>query len=155
MKKFFILPVCLVLLLTSQAVFAQLPKDKPVQVPTTAVPSVNIGSLLTQLSGAIKPSSFLDSWASGKSGWIGKAAKVATAPETAKCISALAGFIKPDMFKKGFNVQSLINTAGTAKTIGDASGLLKNLEGGLKPEALTSGWSSSRPAWMSALNLLK
>jgi len=37
----------------------------------------------------------------------------------------------------------------------DAAGLLKKLEGGLKPEAMVSGWSGERNTWLSALNLLK
>jgi hypothetical protein len=36
-----------------------------------------------------------------------------------------------------------------------ATGVLKNLEGGLKPEAFLSGWSTKRTGWLSALNLIK
>lgn len=116
----------------------------------------NIGSLLTQFAGALKPTSFLDSWTGGgKTDWLSAAAKVTDGGGLGKSIASLAGFIKPDMFKSGFNVASLVKTANTVKTLSSATGLLKNLEGGLKPEALTSGWASKRPAWLSALNLIK
>jgi hypothetical protein len=36
-----------------------------------------------------------------------------------------------------------------------AVSLLKNLEGGLKPEAFESGWAQKRTGWLSALNLIK
>jgi hypothetical protein len=116
----------------------------------------NIGSLLTQFSGALKPTSFLDSFTGGaKTDWTNAASKVTDAGGLGSSISSLAGFIKPSMFKGGFDVASLIKTASTVKTIASATGLLKNLEGGLKPEAFTSGWSSKRSGWLSALNLIK
>jgi hypothetical protein len=59
------------------------------------------------------------------------------------------------MFKSGFNVPDLTQAAGAAKTMADATGLLKNLEGGLKPEAMTTDWASKKTSWLSALNLLK
>lgn len=116
----------------------------------------NIGNLLTQFAGALKPTSFLDSWTGGgKTDWLSAASKVTDGGGLGNSISSLAGFIKPDMFKSGFNVASLIKTANTVKTLSSATGLLKNLEGGLKPEAFTSGWSSKRTGWLSALNLVK
>lgn len=125
------------------------------QVPNVSANHVNAGSLLTQFAKAIKPASFLSSWASGKSGWLSKAAKVASAPGMASSISSLAGFIKPSMFKSGFNVQELMSAAGAAKSMSDAAGLLKNLEGGLKPEAMSSDWGAKKTSWESALALLK
>jgi hypothetical protein len=125
------------------------------QVPNVSANHVNAGSLLTQFAKAIKPASFLSSWASGKSGWLSKAAKVASAPGMASSISSLAGFIKPSMFKSGFNVQELMSAAGAAKSMADATGLLKNLEGGLKPEAMSSDWGAKKTGWESALALLK
>ena len=125
------------------------------QVPNVSANHVNAGSLLTQFAKAIKPASFLSSWASGKSGWLSKAAKVASAPGMASSISSLAGFIKPSMFKSGFNVQELMSAAGAAKSMSDAAGLLKNLEGGLKPEAMSSEWGAKKTSWESALALLK
>ncbi len=117
---------------------------------------VNAGSLLTQLAGAIKPTSFLGNWASGgKTNWLSAAGKVTDAIGMAKSISSLTGFIKPGMFKQGFDVSSLVSGANTVKTITDATGLLKNLEGGLKPEAMTSGWAGKREGWLNALSLLK
>ncbi len=116
----------------------------------------NIGNLLTQFAGAIKPTSFLSSWASGgKTDFISTASKVTDAIGVGKSISSLAGFIKPDMFKSGFDVTKLVQAANTVKTLSSAAGLLKNLEGGLKPDALLSSWSTQRPAWLSALNLIK
>jgi len=125
------------------------------QLPSVTTNHANAGSLLTQFAKAIKPASFLSSWASGKSGWLGKAAKVVDAPGMASSISSLAGFIKPGMFKSGFNVQELMAAAGTAKSMADATGLMKKLEGGLKPEAMSSDWGAKKTGWESALALLK
>ncbi|HEX9514498.1 MAG TPA: hypothetical protein VF939_28590 [Puia sp.] len=120
------------------------------------VSTPNAGSLLTQFAGAIKPTSFLSGWASGgKTKWLSAAGKVSDAVSMAKSVSSLSGFIKPDMFKQGFNTASLVQAANAAKTYSDASGVLKNLEGGLKPEALTSSWASKRTGWLNALSLLK
>lgn len=117
--------------------------------------NANIGSLLTQFTNAIKPSAFTSQWATGKTDFLNTASKVTDAAAVGKSIASLAGFIKPDMFKQGFNLQSLLSTANTVKTMANAVGLLKNLEGGLKPEAFASGWTTKRPAWLSALNLIK
>lgn len=127
------------------------------QVPNlnTAKTKASPGKLLTQFANALKPASMLNSFAGEKSGWLAKAGKIANAVEMASSISSLAGFIKPDMFKSGFNVNSLLQTANTVKTMTDAAGLLKNLEGGLKPEAFLSGWTKQKAGWTSALNLLK
>ena len=125
------------------------------QVPNVSTNHVNAGSLLTQFAKAIKPASFLSSWTSGKSGWLSKASKIVDAGGMASSVSSLAGFIKPGMFKSGFNVQELMKAAGTAKSMADATGLLKNLEGGLKPEAMSSDWGAKKTSWESALALLK
>jgi len=122
----------------------------------TSAGASNAGSLLKQFAGAIKPTSFLPSWGSGgKTDWLAAAGKVSSAVSMAKSVSGLAGFIKPDMFKQGFNVGSLTQAAGAVKTYADAGNVLKSLEGGLKPEAMLSSWASKRPAWLSALNMLK
>lgn len=125
------------------------------QVPSLNTGKLNAGSLLTQLSSAIKPTSFLSSWASGKAGWLGQAGKIASATGLANSVSSLAGFIKPSMFKNGFSLDNLTKAASAAKTMSDATGLLKTLEGGLKPEALTSDWAGKRTGWLSALSALK
>lgn len=134
------------LLFVSLAGFAQLPKVSG---------GASIGNLVTQFTNAIKPSSFLSSWTGGKGNFLSNAGKVKDAVGVGKSIASLAGFLKPDMFKQGFNVQSLINTANTVKTMSAATGLLKNLEGGLKPEAFVSGWAGKRTGWLNALNLIK
>jgi hypothetical protein len=116
----------------------------------------NAGSLLTQFAGALQPTSFLPSWGSGgKTSWLSAAGKVSDAVSMAKSVSSLAGFIKPGMFKQGVSAGSITQAAGAAKTYSDASGLLKNLEGGLKPEAFVSSWASKRSGWLNALSLLK
>jgi len=116
----------------------------------------NAGSLLSQFAGALKPTSLLSSWASGgKTSWLSTASKVTDAIGMAKSISSLTSFIKPDMFKQGFNVSSVTQAASAVKTYSDASSVLKSLEGGLKPAAFLSSWATKRPGFMSALNLLK
>jgi hypothetical protein len=149
MKRIAILALIMGLAITNTQ--AQL-KD----VLSKASGSASPGNLLTQFEKAIKPTSFLSSWASsGKTNWLAAAGKVSNAVSMAKSVSSLAGFIKPEMFKSGFNLSSLTTAASAAKTYSDASGVLKSLEGGLKPEALSSSWASQRPAWLNALNLLK
>lgn len=127
---------------------AQLSLKLPASTP-------NAGSLLSQFTNAIKPTSFTDAWSSAKSGFLNKLSGVKDAAGLGSGIATLAGFIKPTMFKSGFNVQNLITTAGTVKKLSDAAGLLKNLEGGLKPAALISSWASKRTGWLNALQLIK
>ena len=133
---------------------AQLFCRSDAQVPKVPTGKVNAGSLVTQFANAIKPSSFLSNWTSGKSGWLASAGKIASAGQMANSISSLAGFIKPGMFKSGFNLQTLQQAASAAKTMGEATGLLKNLEKGLKPEAMSSDWGSKKTSWESALQML-
>jgi hypothetical protein len=122
----------------------------------TGAKSPSAGSLLKQFAGALKPTSFLSSWASGgKTNWLSAAGKVTDAVGMASSISSLTSFIKPDMFKQGFNVGTITQAASAVKTYSDASGLLKSLEGGLKPAAFLSSWATKRPGFMSALSLLK
>ena len=124
------------------------------QLPVS-VGKPDVSALLKQLVGGIKPSSFISSFAGEKENWLSTVAKTASVPDLAKNIASLGSFIKPSMFKEAFSMKNLQKTAATAKTMADASGLLKNLEGGLKPEALTSDWTSTRPGWIKALGLLK
>ena len=126
------------------------------QVP--AVPgtgNANIGNLLGQFANGIKPSSFTDAWAGKKSGFLSGLAGIKDVAGIGKSIGSLAGFIKPGMFKSGFKVQDLVNSANSLKSMADASGLLKKFEGGLKPEAMASGWAGKRSGWLNALNLIK
>ena len=150
MKKLSILIFFFCIILHKNTLMAQVPA-----VPPVTSGKVNAGSLLTQFTNAIKPSSFLDSWKGEKGNWLSSAGKITEAAGLAKSVGSLAGFIKPGMFKQGFNLQSLLSAANTAKTMADATGLLKNLEGGLKPEAMTSGWAGKRSGWLNALSLLK
>lgn len=117
----------------------------------------NPSSLLAQFEGALQPSSFiLASWGSGgKTSWLSTAGKVSNAVSMAQSVSSLSSYIKPAMFKQGFNAGSIARAAKTVKTYSDASGVLKSLEGGLKPEAFVGSWGSKRSGWLSALNLLK
>ena len=148
-KLFFTIALGTVLITVNNTVNAQ------VQVPTTKGATVNAGSLLTQFTNAIKPSSFTEGWTKEKSNWLGAAGKVKDAAGLASSIGSLAGFIKPGLFKSGFDVQGLIKSASSIKTMAESAGLLKKLEGGLKPEAMASSWAGKRAGWLSALNLLK
>ena len=150
MKKLFLF-ACV--LLVANSMYAQLPDiGKATQdISSMAGP----GKLLTQFTDAIKPTSFLSSWTGQKSGWLSNAGKISSAVTMAQSISSLVGFLKPGSFKTGFNVQNLLQTANTVKTMGSATGLLKSLAGGLKPEALSDSWTEQQPGWLSALNLIK
>jgi hypothetical protein len=130
------------------------------QIPTTInkkaiAAGANPGQLLTQFTNALKPTSFLSSFAGAKTGILGKAQKAGSALDIANVVSSLAGYAKPGMFKQGTTAKSLMNMGSKVKTMTDAAGLLKSFEGGLKPEAFTSAWSNMRPGWLSALNQLK
>ena len=156
MNQIVILPKksLLVLLILGMTVITAQAKLKDVLSKTSGKSSP--ASLLTQFAGALKPTSLLSSWASGgKTNWLSAAGKVTDAAGMASSISSLTSFIKPDMFKQGFNVGSITQAAGAVKTSSDAGGLLKTLEGGLKPAAFLSSWASKKPAFMNALNLLK
>lgn len=142
--------VCLLTLVFS--VQAQLPT---VQKPSAAGVKANAGQLIGQFANALKPTSFTDAWTGQKNNFLGGLGKVTGGSGIASSIGTLAGFIKPGMFKSGFNVQQLLQSANTVKTVSQATGLLKNLEGGLKPEAFVSGWAKQRTGWLSALSLLK
>lgn len=148
MKKGFSL-VVLLFITSSSLIFAQL----PVKIPATG--NGGIGNLVSQFTNAVKPTSFTDAWAGNKGSFLSNAGKITDAVGVGKSIASLAGFIKPGMFKQGFNIQNLISTAGTVKTMAEATGLLKKFEGGLKPEAFASGWAGKRSGWLSALNLIK
>lgn len=145
----------IVLLTTLITAFNQLNAQVPKQLPAVPSGSVNAGSVLSQFMNAIKPTSFTDEWSKGKSGWLSAVGKIKDAPGMISNITSLAKFIKPAMFKNGFNLQGLMKTASTAKTMTDAAGLLKNLEGGMKPEAMASDWAGKKNTWLSALSLLK
>lgn len=113
-------------------------------------------SLLQQFAGQLKPGSFLTSWAAGgKAKWLSAAGKVKDAMGMAQSVSTLSSFIKPEMAAPGFSLKSIAAGASGAKTYSEAGGLLKNLANGLKPEAFLSSWQSKKPAFMSALDLLK
>jgi len=152
MKKiiclFFVLPLFI-------AVNAQIPDLNKAKADATAATSSSAGKLLTQFGSALNTTSLLSSFAGQKTGWLAKASKVTDAAGMASSVATLAGGIKPSMFKSGFNVNSIISAASTVKTMASAGGLLKSLSGGLKPEALSSSFATQKPAWESALSLLK
>jgi len=151
MKKF-----TLFLLFSSLIVLSTEAQLKDALSKASGAGAPNPGSLLTQFAGALQPGSFLPSWGSGgKTNWLSAAGKVSNAVSMAKSISSLSSFIKPTMFKQGFNAGSIATAASAVKTYSDASGVLKSLEGGLKPEAFVSSWAGKRSGWLSALNLLK
>jgi hypothetical protein len=137
--------VSLALLSMSHLVQAQLPKMSP---------GANVGQLVTQLINAIKPTSFTSAFAGAKSGILDQASKISSAAGMASTVSSLVGYIKPDMFKTGSTAKSLLDMGARAKTMADGAILLKNFEGGLKPEALTGNWSGMRTGWLNALNQL-
>lgn len=139
----------LLIVLTASVTSAQL------SVPKAPAGNGGIGNLITQFTNQLSPSSFTNEWSGQKGNFISNAGKVTTALNAGKTIASLIGFIKPGMFRQGFNVQNLLNTANTVNTMSQAAGLLRNLEGGLKPEAYSSGWTQKRSGWLNALNLIK
>ena len=151
MKKLMGLSLVLFIAISTSA---QLP-DAVSKAKTDAAEAANPGKLLTQFAGGLKTTALLSSFTGQKTGWLAKAGKVSDAVSMAQSVASLAGGINPSMFKSGFNVNTIVQAASTVKTLSAAGGLLKNLSGGLKPEAFTSGWTTQKPAWESALSLLK
>src|SRR5215204_1803670 len=112
--SFFIFP--LLLFFYCGQVNAQVTKEVPaVKTPAVKTGAVNAGSLVTQFMNAIKPSSFTDQWAGEKSNWLASASKIASAPGMVESVSSLAKSIKPSMFKEGFKLDNLLQTATQAK----------------------------------------
>ena len=120
---------------------------------TSAAPTIS--SLLGQLTNAINPSAFTDAFAGSKSGFLNGLSNVTNASGIASTISSLAGFIKPEMFKTGITPQTIADGAGKVASMAEATGLLKNFEGSLKPEAFVGDWASKRSGWLNALDMLK
>ena len=153
MKKLIGLSLVLGLFVTAHA---QIPDAiNKAKASATSSTVAKAGQLLTQFGSAIKTTSLLSSFTGQKSGWMAKAGKVADAASMASSIATLAGGIKPTAFKSGFDVKSLISSASTVTTMASAGGLLKSLSDGLKPESLSPGFATQKPAWESALSLLK
>ena len=140
------------LLLAASLTFA----SSEAQLPGMPAVGPKASSLLQQFAGQLKPSSFFSSWATGgKSKWLSTASRVKDAVGMAQSVSLLSSFIKPGMAMQGFSLNSISQGASAVKSYPEASGLLKNLANGLKPEAFLSSWQSKKPAFMSALDLLK
>lgn len=130
------------------------------QLPNVTAPAANavgnIGQLVTQLVGAIKPTSFTNAWSGEKANWMQKAQGAASnAQGIASSISSLAGFIKPDLFKQGFSAKGLTDLAKNITSLSGAAGLLKTFEGALKPKAFSNEWQGQRGGWEKALSLLE
>jgi hypothetical protein len=113
------------------------------------------GTLLSQFTNNIQPTSFLSNWTGQKTNWLASATKVTNALGMAKSVSSLAGFLKPEMFKPGFILANFQSLATKIKTWTAAANLIKNLEGNLKPEAFGTGWSALRTNWLSGIGKLK
>jgi hypothetical protein len=111
--------------------------------------------LFTQFIGAVNPTSLVNSFEKEKTTFLNNAKKVNSPEITAKNISAFAGYIKPDMFKSNFNVNDLMKQAAAAKKMSSAMSILKNLEAGLKPEALSNVWKLQKGSWIAEMNKFK
>ncbi|GGB25475.1 hypothetical protein [Puia dinghuensis] len=152
-KLFLFKSKSLLLLLAVSLTFASSKAQLP-SMPGAVEPKAS--SLLQQFAGQLKPSSFFSSWASGgKAKWLSTASKAKDAVSMAQSVSLLSTFIKPGMANQGFSLNSISQGASAVKSYSEASGLLKNLANGLKPEAFLSSWQSKKPAFMSALDMLK
>ncbi|ANE51440.1 hypothetical protein [Flavisolibacter tropicus] len=150
MKRYFLF-IILVTGLCS-ATYAQLPN---VTAPATSSVA-NIGQMVTQLVGAIKPSSFTNAWSGEKANWMQKAqGAVSDASGLASSISSLAGFIKPGLFKKGFSAAGIADLAKNVTSLSGAAGLLKSFAGGLKPKAFNPEWKGQQSGWESALGMIQ
>ena len=120
---------------------------------TSAAPSIS--SVLGQLTNAINPAALTDAFAGSKSGFLSGLSGITNAGGIASAISSLAAGIKPDMFKSGITPQTIADGAGKVASMADATGLLQNFEGSLKPEAFVGDWASKRSGWLNALTMLK
>ena len=147
MKRYFLFILLVCSLYTT--VYAQLPN---VSAPSSNS-MANIGQLVTQLVGGIKPSSFTNAWSGEKANWMQKAqGAVSDATGLASSISSLASFIKPDLFKQGFSAQGISDLAKNVTSLSGAAGLLKTFSGALKPKAYTNEWQGQQSGWEKALD---
>ena len=154
MEKFIAVKTKAFLLLLVMGLAANVSKAQIPDLSKAGAP--NPGNLLKEFAGQLKPGAMLSSWASGaKAKWLSTVSKVKDAAGMAKGISSLTSFIKPESFLKGFDPASITQGAGAVKSLSDAGGLLKNLEGGLKPESFLSSWAAKKPTFNSALDMLK
>lgn len=69
-------------------------------------------------------------------------------------VNKLIGNIKPGMFKDGVDVPKLMDMAGSAKSIADATGVMKKLNNSLLSKAFKGGWSKKSGLWDKALGAL-
>jgi hypothetical protein len=111
--------------------------------------------LFTQLLNSVKPNSFTSAFAKQKKTLLATAAKTKDPATVAKNISSFISFIKPEMFKTGFNIPGLLTAADGSKTMPAAMSVLKNLEDGLKAEAISDIWKLQRNNWMADINKIK
>jgi hypothetical protein len=130
------------------------------QLPNVSAPSTNavanIGQLVTQLVGAIKPGSFTSAWDGEKANWMQKTQSTASdAQGIAGSVASLAGFIKPDLFKQGYSAQGISELAQKVTSLSGATTLLKTFEEGLKPKAYTDEWQDQRGGWQKTLDVLQ
>jgi hypothetical protein len=147
-KKLSIIAMFVFFNLTTNAQFVN--KNKPVSPEEVAkqLPA----QLFTQLVNSVKPTSFTSSFAKQKQTLLNNAAKAKDAAQVSKNIASLVSFIKPIMFKNNFNTNNLLNAATTMPA---AMALLKDLESGLKPEAISDFWKLQKTNWIADINKVK
>jgi hypothetical protein len=150
-KKLAIIAVFVFYGLITNAQFVN--KSKPVSPENIAkqLPA----QIFTQLLNSIKSTSFISSFAKQKQSLLNNVEKAKDPAAVAKNISTLVSFIKPEMFNKNFNSAALIKPATAPKTMPAAVALLKDLETGLKPEAISDFWKLQKTGWLADINKVK
>lgn len=124
------------------------------QIPgATNMPGADPGGVLeTFVSDGLSPDAMTEGF--NAESFLKDAGSIADAASLGKHVNKLIGFIKPGMFKEGVDVNELMDVANSAKSLADAAGVLRRLEGGLLPKALKSDWAGKSTAWHQALDLL-
>ncbi|WP_462252275.1 hypothetical protein [Ferruginibacter sp.] len=151
MKKIIILLPLFVL--CCFAAMAQL--NKSTIAPNEIVIKELPAKVFTQfLQSAVKSTAYKGSFAKEKKALL-KNIESSDPALIAKKISLLTGLIKADMFKNNFNTLSITSRSATVTTMPAAITLLKDVEAGLKPEAITGIWGLQRNAWLEEVNKIK
>lgn len=147
MKKLVLLPFFLI---AAHIAFAQLSKNATVS--TDSILKQIPAKVFTQfVHTALKPTAVTTEYAKNKK-MILKNIENATPGILAQKITTVLSFIKPEMLKKEFNKTAFDNSATTAVTMVSVVALLKELEAGLKADALENIWSFQKKAWLSDIS---
>ena len=110
--------------------------------------------ILSTLVNAIRPQSFISSFAKQKKAFILQSETVSKAPEILEQISKLAKSLKPEKFKPGKSAESIMQTDRSITPAKQVSIALRNFEDALKPDTFSIYWSLQRKSWLDEVHAM-